>query len=249
MYHAVARSTMQGSVVLFVGLLIGTLSAAAPPQQPAASDADSHLAACWNFEETEGTSAADSSANGRNGTLCGGLSFATHSVPGVVGRALRLEGGENRVEVVGYKGVGGTAPRTIALWIKAERGAGQIVSWGTADFGRMWILGFIRGHLGVTPHGGYYYMAARVDDGQWHHVAVVLRQAEEPNLHDHVTLYLDGKIAEIDKIGLLDLWPIDTGAEQDVTIGRGFHGAIDQLRIYDRALSMEEIQTLYSTRK
>ena len=36
-------------------------------------------------------------------------------------------------------------------------------------------------------------------------------KAELPNLHDDVTLYLDGAPAEIHDIGLLDLWPIQTG--------------------------------------
>jgi hypothetical protein len=146
---------------------------------------------------------------------------------------------------VDYQGVTGTEPRTISLWIKTQSPKGDILSWGKDDFGQMWILRFIRKHLGVTPHGGYYYMAADIDDGKWHHVAVVLAQAELPNLHDHVTLYLDGEIAEIDRIGLLDLWPIETGAEKPVTIGKGFKGALDDLRIYARALSDEEVQELH----
>jgi hypothetical protein len=109
----------------------------------------------------------------------------------------------------------------------------------------MWILGFIRKHVGVTPKGGYYYMAADIHNNAWHHVAVVVRAAELPNLHDDVTLYLDGKIAEIDRIGFLDMFPIETGTELDVTIGKGFQGAIDELRIYDRPLSEEEVKTLF----
>jgi hypothetical protein len=82
-------------------------------------------------------------------------------------------------------------------------------------------------------------------DGQWHHVAVVLEEGSPANLHDHAKLYLDGKPAVIHDIGLLDLWPIDTGDSIDVTIGRGWNGLIDDLRIYARALSPEEIAALY----
>jgi len=230
-------------VLCLVATTLVIASGASPPSRQVSP------VAWWKFDETEGTTASDSSGNKHHGRLTGGLGFATHSVPGALGNALRFEGGDQRVEVSGYKAITGTAPRTISVWIKADKASGQIVSWGTRDFGQMWILGFIRGHVGITPHGGYYYMAARVDDGRWHHVAAVLSEADEPNLHDHVTLYLDGKIAEIDKIGLLDLWPIHTGSEQDVTIGRGFRGAIDDLRIYDRALSEDEIQAIFAQRR
>jgi hypothetical protein len=72
-----------------------------------------------------------------------------------------------------------------------------------------------------------------------------VEKAELPNLHDDVKLYLDGVLAEIHDIGLLDLWPIDTGSDLDVTIGDGFKGSIDDVRIYDRPLSEDEINALY----
>jgi hypothetical protein len=109
----------------------------------------------------------------------------------------------------------------------------------------MWIFGHIRGRIGVTPKGGYLYMKAGTDDDTWHHVAVVVHEASPPNLHDHVKLFRDGELAEIDDIGLLDLWPIETGDQQDVCVGRRFKGLIDDLRIYDRALSEDEIKALF----
>ncbi|MBC8217102.1 MAG: LamG domain-containing protein [Planctomycetes bacterium] len=84
-----------------------------------------------------------------------------------------------------------------------------------------------------------------IHDDQWHHVALVIKEAELPNLHDDAVLYKDGVIAEIHDIGLLDLWPIDTGSDLDVRIGRGFKGLIDDVRIYDRVLSDEEVMVLF----
>jgi hypothetical protein len=199
----------------------------------------------WKFDEDVGTSAADSSKHGRKGTLVGGLSFDKNSVPGRINKALNFDGRDDLVRIVGYRGVTGTSPRTISAWIKTDTANGEITSWGRSDFGQMWRFCFIRGRVGVTPHGGYYYMAGEVHDKAWHHVAIVVRKAELPNLHDHVTLYLDGKIAKVHRIGLLDLWPIETGAELDVAIGQRFKGSIDDLRLYSRALSDEEVQTLY----
>jgi len=225
--------------------LILLAAAGVQAAQPVALDKDPNLAAWWKFDETAGKIAADASRHSRNGTLKGDLSFETSSVAGKTGKAIKLEGGDGLIEIAGYKGVTETRPRTVAAWIKTETTRGQIISWGTEDFGKMWNFGFIRGRVGVTPHGGYLYMNAETHDNEWHHVAAVVRAAELPNLYDDVTLYLDGAIAEIHDIGLLDLWPLETGNELDVRIGPGFQGCLDDVRIYDRPLSDEEVQVLF----
>ena len=93
------------------------------------------------------------------------------------------------------------------MWIKTDAPAGEVISWGQNDHGKMWTLCFIRQGLGVTPNGGYLYMKRGIEDNAWHHVAAVVREASPPNLHDDVKLYKDGELAEIDDIGLLDLGP------------------------------------------
>ena len=228
---------------------VGTIAAAAEPANTTNLDADPHLMGWWKFDDASGTVAADSSKHGRKGQLVGDMTFDKNSGPGRIGKALNLDGRDDLVRITDYKGVTGTAPRTISVWIKTDAANGEIVSWGKDDFGQMWIMRFIRRHVGVTPNGGYYYMADDVHDDAWHHVAAVVRKAELPNLHDDVTVYLDGKIAEVHRIGLLDLWPIETGAELEVAIGKRFKGSIDDLRIYSRALSDEEIQTLFRLAK
>ena len=87
-------------------------------------------------------------------------------------------------------------------------------------------------------------MAQMSNDNKWHHMAAVIEAGDPPNLHDHVRLYKDGELAEIHDIGLLDLHPINTPSGEDVTIGKGYQGAIDDVRIYDRALSEQEVISL-----
>jgi len=214
--------------------------------QPITLDTEPNLVGWWKFDEVSGKTAADSSKYGRKGTLKGGLTFDNASVAGRAGKALKLDGGNNIIEINGYKGITGTRPRTVTAWIKTTSSRGDIISWGSEDFGQMWICRFIRGRVGVTPHGGYYYMNDAINDDKWHHVAAVVLEAELPNLHDDVRLYKDGELAEIHDIGLLDLWPIETGNELNVTIGRGFKGMIDDIRIYDRPLSEDEIKAVFS---
>ena len=231
------------SMCAFVLLLTGPAVSAA--DKPVALDNDPNLAGWWKFDEAAGKTAADSSRHKRDGVLHGELSFDKCSAPGKTGEAIQLDGKDSRIEIKDYKGVTGTRPRTVAAWIKTAAAKGEIVSWGTEDFGQMFTFGHIRGRIGVTPNGGYLYMNRETNDDKWHHVAVVVRKAELPNLHDDVSLYLDGEPAEIHDIGLLDLWPIQTGDKLNVRIGRGFAGSLDDLRIYDRPLSDEEIKALF----
>lgn len=229
-------------VLVYPFLLAAAVHAAG---KPATLDTDPNLAGWWKFDETTGTTAVDSSRHQRHGALKGNFSFDKSSAAGRVGNAIRLDGKDSSIEVPKYKGVTGTKPRTVAAWIKTATARGEIVSWGTEDFGQMFTFGHVRGRIGVTPRGGYLYMNPETHDDEWHHVAVVVREAELPNLYDNVSLYLDGEQAQIHDIGLLDLWPIQTGSELDVRIGRRFNGLIDDLRLYDRPLTDEEIRALF----
>ena len=238
------------SAVLLLGLAVGAMGQAtsrkapADKKKPSTFDVDPHLVGWWKFDEASGTKAADASKHRRAGKLAEGMSFEKHSAPGRLGKALTFDG-KSVVEITGYKGVTGTGPRTLAAWIKSKSTRGEIVAWGEEDFGKMFVFGFVRGRVGVRPDGGYLYMNEQINDDKWHHVAVVVEEAELPNLHDDVKLYLDGAPAEIHDIGLLDLWPLETGKELDVRIGRGFQGLIDEVRLYDRAFSREEMKARY----
>ena len=246
MYKKLLRlSLVVLSFVLVVSFTVAAQAAAADKNKPKTLDTDPNLAGWWKFDEASGKTTLDSSGHSRNGTLKASLSFDKNSAQGRTGKALKFENDDEYVEITKYKGVTGTRVRTVAAWIKTKSTEGEIISWGTDDFGKMFTFCFIRGRIGIKPNGGYYYMNDPTDDDKWHHVAVVVKEAELPNLHDDVVLYKDGTIAEIHDIGLLDLWPIDTGSDLDVRIGLGFKGLIDDVRIYDRVLSDEEVMALF----
>jgi len=228
-------------VVLFFCINVGPAIA----EEKTAQSLKEGLIGWWPFDESEGTMAADRSPGSHSATLEGGAKFG----PGRIGNALILDGKTAHAVVPGFKGIPGMAARTVAAWIKTTQSSGQIISWGSEEPGKMWIFGFIRGRIGVNPRGGYLYVRDPLHDDTWHHVVVVMEEANPPNLHDHVKLFVDGEPAEIHDIGLLDLWPLDTGDQLDVTIGRGFNGLIDDLRIYNRTLSEDEVLSLYQLAK
>ncbi|MHC4435030.1 MAG: LamG domain-containing protein [Planctomycetota bacterium] len=213
---------------------------------PPTLDTGPHLMGWWKFDETTGKTASDSSRHKRNGTL-DGPTFDKASADGKVGKALKLDR-DGAVEIKGYKGVTGTAPRTVTAWIKTTETRGDIAVWGERDSGKHFRFTHIRRRIGMTPHGGYYYMKEYVNDDKWHHIAVVVKESELPNLHDDIVLYLDGEVAIIDDIGLLDLMPVETAKKDDVRIGGGYEGLIDEVRIYSRALSIDEIKAIQQGR-
>ena len=83
-------------------------------------------------------------------------------------------------------------------------------------------------------------------DGEWHHAAAVLEDDGSPNSTE-IKLYLDGVLQGISEQIARS---IDTASGSYVRIGdsswhnRPFIGAIDDVRIYDVALSAEEIATI-----
>ena len=232
-------------LILIAGPVHNDLLAAGKDKTPTL-DNDPHLVGWWKFDETSGKVAADSSKYKRKGALKEDLSFDKASAPGKIGKAIRLDE-DQYIQITKYKGIAGTKPRTVTAWVRTTRPRGGLVTWGEEDGGKMFNFCFIggRGRVGISPRGGYYYMNETIHHDEWHHVAAVIKEAELPNLHDHAVLYLDGVVAEIHDIGLLDLWPIDTGSDLDVVIGDGFKGLLDDVRIYSRALSDLEMMALF----
>jgi len=188
----------------------------------------------------------DSSGCGRHGNL----STAGLWKPGVMDAALAFDGTSDYVDIPGYKGVTGAGARTCAAWIKTPAVSGDILTWGSTDVGRKWILRVNEnGTLRAEVSGGYLYGTTVLTDNRWHHIAVVLPDAPTPTVGD-IRLYVDGQPETVGQVNTPGL-TIDTAATEDVRIGvygigtpRYFKGLIDDVRVYDRALSAWEISKL-----
>ena len=200
--------------------------------------------ALWRFDEGSGSTVKDSSGNGYDGTIQGDLTWTD----GVFKGALQFTGAAgDRVEVSNYEGVVGRADRTTLAWIKTT-GAGTIISWGSDD--ARWVFDIYTAFQGVAgaPRmllvGGFIVGSTDVRDGEWHHVAAVLESAGAPRVSD-IRLYVDG-VQEA--ISYLARGTVNTG-NRAVWIGDGhnqnfppFTGALDEVGIFSRALSEEEIR-------
>ncbi|GIX06773.1 MAG: hypothetical protein KatS3mg115_1176 [Candidatus Poribacteria bacterium] len=205
------------------------------------------LEGLWLFDEGSGDIARDSSGNGRDGEILGNPAW----VDGVFGMALEFDGVDDHVVISGYTGVGGNTPRTVMLWWKAyDAREHSWVKWGIVQDTRKY---YVRAHLAgntcflrVETQGGQHYGSTDVCNGEWHHLAVVF-PPDSDNVKDHL-LYVDGVLEEQtagNPVG------VDTDvASQEVNIGAPLahhvyaHGVMDEVAIYSRALSKEEIQTI-----
>ena len=199
----------------------------------------------WKFDENY-----QDSIGVFDGSPIGGPKFVTGYFARVGSGALRLDGVDDYVQITGFRGLSGGDPRTVCAWINTFDTEGEIVSWGSStEGGGRWIVrtegeGFLR----VEIAGGFIVGSTVVCDGAWHHIAAVLENDGSPNINE-VRLYVDG-VAEVPSANEFDL-AVNTILGPDVTIGvwelgqpRYFEGLIDDVRIYDRALSEVEVLAL-----
>lgn len=231
---------------------------------PLLSRAD--LVAHWTFDEGSGAVAADSTVNGFGGTIVGGALWNTTDLPSVPSgttAAIELDGVDDQINIVGYKGVTGTNDRTISAWIKTATSTTAldqaIVSWGSNVSTQKWTFRVqsqngTPGAIRIEANGGYLVGNTVVTDSEWHHVAVTWANDGSPDIQD-AKLYVDGVLDA--EFGSLDTPPsaslgigINTASGNDVRIGENFvidrnwAGGIDDVRIYDEALDALAIETL-----
>jgi len=206
----------------------------------------SDLVAHYPFNETSGTSAADVSGNGRTATLSGGSSW----VAGRAGNAANLNG-SNAYASLPSGIVSGLNDFTIAAWVKLNGSGGwqRIFDFGTGTTTNMFLTpqsgtgGVLRFAITTGGSGTEQRINAptALSTGSWKHVAVTLSGTTG-------TLYVDGTAVATN--ASMTLKPSSLGNTTLNYIGRSqyadpyLNGAVDDFRIYDRALSAAEISAL-----
>lgn len=225
----------------------------------AASALEDGLVGFWSFDEGAGTESLDL-AGGANRVVFVDeeVDSSPMWVEGKVGSALHFDEA-SYAKIENYYGLGGSTPRTISMWLKTDwqvpGGATALVGWGLNENGRRWHFKFEHTTQSIRTEnqGGQNFASDTVvTDGEWHHVASVL-PAGGTTIGD-VQLYVDGVLMDVNGNGGQT---VDTATDPDegaveVTIGMGFLGTtkrfslvtIDELGIWERGLSAEEIQVL-----
>ncbi len=224
--------------------------------RPAPPEVPEGLVALWNFDEGSGTTAADSSGNGHDGTISG----ATWTSPGAEGTGFCLDfdgQGTNRVSV-GTFSVAGNAI-SIACWYKADNldtpgndprliskaiGGASEEHWFMVSSSRVSDTKVLRFRLktdGTTGELKADTATGNIELDVWTHTAAVWDGAT-------MRLYKNGvEVGSTAKGGTLSTDPaakVSIGNQPAETGDRPWDGLIDDVRIYDRALSVDEIAEL-----
>lgn len=208
----------------------------------AAPATDEALVAHWTFDELspDGTSAPDASGGKHHGRLTG----PSVLVGGKHGKALKLAGPPEQVNV-GDLGV--RAPATVAFWFNTRElfGGRMILSQLTGPEDAAGALRFDGGQLEVCDGRAWHLLVKwglRFD--AWQHVAVVF----EPD--GKAAGYLNGQPKESAKAGF-QLAGVEAAiaAKHHAKTGNPFIGRLDDFRIYNRALSPDQIRNLCSGSK
>ena len=206
----------------------------------------------WGLNGVTGTSQADYSGNNNRGTTRSANGLIP-SVPGQFGSALALDGMSTSVNLGNPAVLRTTGSMTLSAWIystafpvddaaivsKRQATAGFQLDT-TVDTGPR-TIGFKLG----APSGGSMvrYGASVLQLNQWYHVAGVYDAGAQT-----MTVYLNGVPDDGTLSGPVAgrqvSSPLDVivGKRAEDNVNYNFTGTIDEVRIYDRALTQGEIQ-------
>ena len=208
-----------------------------------------NLVGWWALDETSGITAADASGNNKNGTLQNGLNFTNDSVEGRIGNALHFDGVDDKV-LVSALSLPSDSGVTIAMWFNPDvtlnPGTGRVDFTYWAVSGGLPNLTMVdSGEISFRCHLEEYPSVFKVSTttnswtaGTWYHIAGTydgfeLKIYVDGNLEN--TLYSPGTHRSTYGFyfgNYFGYWSVP------------FDGKIDDVRIYDGALSEEEIANL-----
>ena len=200
----------------------------------------SGLVAAYGFEEGRGASVADLSGNGNTGTLSRGVTWTTH---GRFGSALKFDGSSGRVDILDVPSLRLTTAMTLEAWVNPAtvsnnwsnliyKGNDNYALAATSDQ-----AGPPAGRRGVNKASGTALLPTNI----WTHLAVTYDKTM-------VRLYVNGMQVS-SRASTADIptsaFPLQIGG--DSLHGQYFQGLIDEVRVYNRALSQAEIQADMNT--
>lgn len=197
----------------------------------------------WKFSEGSGSTTADSSGNGNTGTLSGAAP-PTWTGPG----GLKFSAGPSYVDMGTPAVLALTTAGTVSAWI-----------YQTASFPFAFIVSYLSD---LVPRNGYQFLMATpmfgfqlADAGSAELKPFIPMSNTSFNVWYHVGITWDNTnvIAYLNGNGLAPVAQTVTPTTPSVAFRVGssesafnnFIGNIDDVRVYNRALSSQEMQTLY----
>mgnify|MGYP001414519360 CR=1 FL=1 len=192
----------------------------------------------------------DGNANAKIGTLNGTVSGATLST----GRnnesntAYSFDGVDDYIEI-GSGMLSGDGEFSILIWINTSSPSGRILTQrDRSGYNGEYMVDLLSdGKIKFSTYRDSYKWrvtsSSALNDGNWHHLAFVQQD-------NGGKMYLNGSLDQTDnsngKVNLLSTIKTYLGYDNRNS-GAYYTGKVDDLKIYNRALSASEIQTLFYT--
>ncbi|MFH1957286.1 MAG: LamG-like jellyroll fold domain-containing protein [bacterium] len=194
-----------------------------------------NLVGYWQLNDGLGSTAADSSGNGNNGTIYGGAGWTDGKYDG----ALDFDGSDDYVDAGAATGFNITGNFTLGAWIKTDSmwDTRNIITKGDNAYGIQ-----LENNNAVKFYCGGGSLTTSdnaVANNVWAHVAAVYTGSM-------MKIYING--TEKQSTGF---WSNPQVTGETLKIGRHsisgqfFSGCIDEVFVYSRALSADEIAALY----
>jgi hypothetical protein len=253
-----------GGRVAWIALPLVAVACASAPPRPAAPEPGPSLrrglVAYWNLDEADGAVARDSSGMGNDGQYLG-TSPSTEAAPvSFANPRSRVFGDHTAVSAPDSASLTLTGPMTVAVWVRSTnpdivKQEAVVEKWDAVPLPQPTANGSTvtskngfmlridtqeRPKFSVIADVGASTVAVspiRVPVGVWCHLAGVYDGS-------NVSIYVDGALAATHAMAVKPLHgpsPLEIGISHG---GHSFNGALDDVRIYDRALSAAEVKAL-----
>ncbi|MCP4246331.1 MAG: LamG domain-containing protein [bacterium] len=201
----------------------------------------------WKLDETSGTTAPDASGNNNHATLYG-MDPASDWVTGAINGALDFDGSNDYVQVPHSPELNGSSELTYAAWVYPRNWSGLRQVFAKSVHGG----GSGRAQMGIFSESGQLTGRAETNGGRmnaltalptlntWSHIALVF---------DSVSLRLyvngiEGGALTFSTRTLNQTTDVLNVSKRVGTAQYFFDGLIDDIRIYDRALSAEDVAAI-----
>jgi hypothetical protein len=201
----------------------------------------------WKLTETVGTTATDSTLNANHGTYTNGVSLGTSSnVPGYNVKAAVFDGTNDYVAVSNESLYDITGSMSVAAWIRVTAFDANyqaivtkgVSAWRLTRYQTQNKIQFALTGTSASP----VTSVTTVDDGKWHHVVGVYNGST-------MKLYVDGALdATLNSTGSISSSndALEIGRNSQLA-GSEWNGAVYDARVYNRAITAEEVSQLYGT--
>ncbi len=215
---------------------------------------DANRVGWWTFDDGSGTVARDQSGLANDATLAlGELQWISGTVDG----ALEFDGVRHKLALTSPLEVG-SSPHTVAVWVKVPLPGTENLDAGER-------IGNVLGNYPDTPNTNWelhddgqmrlYWNGGEINtygttdlrDNAWHHIAWVRDKAA-----DTYTMYIDGRLEAVHPSAGSDVTFTTAhtiGGDNRASGIPHFHGALDDLQVYNEALSMAEVAWLAGLRE